>query len=116
MVNIKISSNINQVQNKIARMQPRVVRAIQGSVRKAGFIVERHSKMRSPVDTGRMRSSINTTVRGLSATIRPMVHYAQFVHNGTRFMRAQPFMTRGLNDSITEIRAVFNREIKGALR
>ncbi len=116
MVNVKITSNIVQVGNKISRIQPRVVRAIKSSIRKAGLLVERHSKMRAPVDTGRMRSSIRSTSHGLSATIRPNVNYARFVHDGTRFMRARPFMTEGLNLSITEIRAVFNREIKGALR
>lgn len=58
------------------------------------------AKRRCPVDTGRLRSSINQQVgsdsKGLVAVIGTNVVYAPFVELGTRWMRAQPFLRPAL--------------------
>jgi len=113
---VRVTHNIPQVQVSMKGKQGRIGRATQSAIQKAGFLVERHSKQRAPVDTGRLRSSIRSRAFLFTATIRPNVNYAQFVHDGTRFMRGRPFMKQGLRDSTAQIRAVFSREIKGALR
>ncbi len=112
----KITSNITQVNIRVRAKSAKIKRGISRAISKAGFLVERSAKRRSPVDTGRLRASIRTDIRPLTATIAPHTNYAVFVHNGTRNQRAQPFLTQGLDDALSEIRAVFNREIKGALR
>lgn len=62
--------------------------------------VESRAKVLCPVDTGRLRSSIrwqlNRRPGGLVATIGTEVEYGGFVHNGTRYVRARPFLTNAL--------------------
>jgi len=113
---IVLKSNIPVVQSRLLLKQRRIGRAISRSIRKAGLLVERTSKQRSPVDTGRMRSSIRSSFTPLTATIKPNVNYAIFVHDGTSRMRGRPFMTEGLKDAQSDIVSVFEREIKGSLR
>ncbi len=66
-----------------------------------GLLVERGSKTFSPVDTGRMRASIGTSMgymeKGLASYIQPNVDYAIYVHEGTRYMKGRPFMKWGLD-------------------
>ncbi len=64
-------------------------------IKELAFLVERESKKVTPVDTGRLRASIGVLIKPFSATIQPRTNYATFVHEGTRFMKARPFMFWG---------------------
>jgi len=112
---ISITSNIPIVSAKLMSNPIRIKGALKRAIRKSALLVERYSKMRSPVDTGRLRSSIRTTINELTATVNPTVDYAIYVHDGTRYMTGRPFMRLGAEDAEDKIRAVFNREIKGIL-
>ena len=68
-----------------------VRRDIQGgpmlnAMKKAALLVEGRAKVRAPVDTGRLRSSITHRVkeRPLVGTVGSKVHYAPHVEYGTR--------------------------------
>jgi len=112
---INITSNIPIVSKKLMAKPALINSALKRAIRKSALLVERYSKMRSPVDTGRLRSSIRTRIDNFVATVNPTVDYAVFIHDGTKYMKARPFMTQGVEDATTEIRSVFNREIKGIL-
>ena len=59
----------------------------------------------APVDTGRLRASINVTIKG-NTIIVTMVDYAMFVEFGTNRQRPNPFIRNTiqtkLHDIITE--------------
>lgn len=63
--------------------------------------VESAAKARCPVDTGRLRGSINWRIEedalGLVAIIGTNVEYAIYVHEGTRYMAGRPFLREGLD-------------------
>jgi len=68
-------------------------------INKMAFNVERYGKQLSPVDTGRLRGSIHispASIGGLEAIIATGTEYAIYVHEGTKFMRARPFMERSI--------------------
>lgn len=62
--------------------------------------VQAEAKRLCPVDTGRLRSSIQWAVAPLNgslvAAIGTDVEYARYVHDGTRFMAGRPFLTDAL--------------------
>lgn len=62
------------------------------AIEKSAFLIERESKVRTPVDTGFLRASHRTTFAPLQATIEPTADYAIYVHQGTRYMRGRPFL------------------------
>lgn len=70
-----------------------------------GLRVQSRAKRNCPVDTGRLRSSIQTTApffeNGMpTVSVGTNVNYAIFVHNGTRYMRGRPFLTDALEAEI----------------
>lgn len=99
---------------------------LRKEINKVAFSIERVAKQVTPVDTGTLKSSILTSpaVLGLKATISPRVHYAIYVHEGTRYMRARPFMTMGAAFvSVTEFQGInvrldqeFTKEFKKVKR
>lgn len=62
--------------------------------------VETAAKGRCPVDTGRLRSSINWRVElhegELCGVVATSADYARFVHDGTKYVDARPFLVDGL--------------------
>lgn len=63
-------------------------------------LVETAAKARCPVDTGRLRSSINWRVEtrdgALCGVIGASAEYARFVHDGARGRPPRPFLAEGL--------------------
>lgn len=69
---------------------------LEREIKKITFGVERFSKQLTPVDTGRLRASINVSwFSSLQSKVSTNTKYAIFVHEGTRYMRSRPFMTMG---------------------
>lgn len=75
----------------------------------AALIVEGNAKRRSPVRTGNLRRSITNRVEDTEAFVGTNVEYAPYVHYGTRYSPAQPFLEEGLEDSRSEIEAMMER-------
>ena len=70
-----------------------------------GVNVQSSAKILCPVDTGRLRSSIQTapvreTAQGMSVRIGSNVNYARYVELGTRRMRAQPYLRPALHQEV----------------
>lgn len=66
-----------------------VGKPVGDALKKLAFSVERFSKKSTVVNTGRLRSSINTKLDKSSATIGTNVQYAEFIEYGTANMEAR---------------------------
>ena len=64
------------------------------------------------VDTGRLKNSINGTVRGDSAVISTNVEYSVYVHEGTRNMEANRFLRNGVERNADEYRQIMETILK----
>lgn len=62
-------------------------------VAKSANDLEAAAKQAAPVDTGNLRNSIGTDLRGLSATVGPTASYGPYLEYGTSRMPPQPYMT-----------------------
>ena len=76
----------------LGRVAPRVVKQAGAAVRLATLGTERDAKVLSPVDTGNLRNSITSTVRGLTGAVGPTADYGRYVEDGTSRMGPQPYM------------------------
>lgn len=70
--------------------------ALQRGIEKLAFSIEREAKIETPVDTGRLRSSINTSVGTLQARIAPHVVYAGWIHDGKMTRLGRSVFLKGL--------------------
>jgi HK97 gp10 family phage protein len=110
-INVTIKPSLDQLAAAFKGIDIRA--ALQRGIEKIAFGVERESKKVTPVRTGMLRASILTDIKPLWARVAPHVFYAGYVHEGTRYMKARPFMWWGLNSAISQFRdPVFEVEIK----
>lgn len=61
-----------------------------------GVAIEADAKVACPVDTGRLRDSIEHEVNGRTLRVGTNVEYAVYVEEGTRYMDAEPFLRPAL--------------------
>jgi hypothetical protein len=76
----------------------------QRDILRRAIKVANGARRRCPVDTGRLRSSINVTypvmlADMMGARIGTNVEYAIYVHEGTRYMVGRPFLEEALQDA-----------------
>ncbi len=115
-IGIAIRVDDTKARNFFGRLPRNVKTAITTTIRKSAFIIERQSKRVTPVDTGRLRSSISSDITPFSATVAPHTNYAVFVHEGTRFMTARPFMHKGAENSVSEVENILKLELRKAVK
>jgi len=73
----------------------------------ASDLVLRTSKLSTPVDTGRLRSSETKQVFKDKAFVGTNVEYAPNVEFGTSRQRPQPFLRPALDNNIQNIKTIF---------
>lgn len=80
----------NWLDDASKKIETEVIRATETRA----YQIEADSKRNTPVDTGRLRGSINTDIEngGLRALIGTNIDYAPFVELGTSRQPAQPFL------------------------
>jgi len=101
----------------------------------SAFAVEREAKILSPVDSGRMRASIATSLaiadKGLTSIVQTNVFYAIYVHEGTgRYsrdlskssrpkahgMRPRPFMEQGAKKAESDIQKYYGKALEKTIQ
>ena len=139
---IKIEG-LKQLQKNFERAPVDVFNSLERAINKSAWIITGHVKDATPVKTHALKSGIRPDFGRLSATIRPHnAPYAFFVHEGTKphiikpkvkkalwwkgaahpvkrvhhpGTKANPFMEKGLEKSITEVEQIFKKEIDSVL-
>lgn len=94
-INVKFSPAIKNIAD--AFKNPELFKTVQDEIYKFAFNIERYAKQLTPVDSGRLRASIGTSlfIGQLGAVVSTNTEYAVYVHDGTRYMRSRPFMEEG---------------------
>ncbi len=110
LITITLNPSFEELSKKFASID--FTSFLGEEVKKLSFMVEGEAKRVAPVDTGRMRSSISVELQPLSAIIAPHVNYDYFVHEGTRFMAARPFMLWGADSASSRFDPVFEKDVE----
>lgn len=99
--------------SRIPQTVARTRQELSALVRKAAFQVEAGAKLRAPVDTGFLRSSIQTAFEGdLTAVVFVGAEYGVYVEFGTTRQRAQPY----LQPALEEVSRSIGAELKQILQ
>lgn len=115
MISLNITIDAKKALDFFGKLPKEVAKAIDIGLQKAAFLVEGSAKEKSPVDTGRLRASIITTLLPLQATVAPHVNYAVFVHEGTQYQKPQPFLRDAAREKENEVIGIVNDEIAKVL-
>jgi len=104
-VNVEIK-NIAQIKAAFRRSPYIMTKNLSGAIRRVSAKVQSQSIKITPVRTGFLRRSHETRFESpLRAIVKPTANYAYYVHEGTKFMTARPFLadaveiTQGFTDT-----------------
>ena len=110
MINIQVKG-LDKLLRNFDTLSIEMKLMITDAIKKSALLIESKAKPITPVDTGRLRSSITSAITPMEAIVAPHTEYAIFVHEGTRYMGPRPFMEIGAEKAFPEIRKVFEDAI-----
>jgi HK97 gp10 family phage protein len=91
--------------------------ATQEALHAGAVLVHGEATLRSPVDTGNLRSSLNYSVGDTDAEIGTSVEYAPYVELGTSRQSAQPYLRPALDENYGKLKKLFSdiyaKHVKG---
>ena len=97
---------IDKVDNK-----QEVKAALNKWIKKVVFFLEWEAKVFTPVDTWFLRNSFRQKYWSLSWKLFNIRKYGIFVHEGTRFIKSNPFMTKTVKKSWKEVNLIMNESL-----
>lgn len=106
-MSVKITNNTNQVFSEIDD-------AIKNALEDMARQCEHHARQDYvPVDTGRLKNSIQHDVKGYTARIGSDVEYAGYVEFGTSKMTARKYLRRALENHLQEYGEILIKHLRG---
>ena len=99
--------NTDEVLSALERAKKRGLEAI-------GLTAEGHAKNETPVDTGRLRNSINHATDDDAAYIGTNVEYAPYVELGARGRKGAHMLQRAATEHTDEYRRLMEDSMKNA--
>lgn len=116
MPDVKIEIvNLDKVVSAFQKAPQLMAKEMKDAIKRSTFQIQKASMQNTPVDTGRLRASHETFFTNNSGTVQTDVFYDVFVHEGTKFMKARPFMRRGAEESEDEVEEFFTRAVDKVL-
>lgn len=88
-----------------------VTTALNQWIKKVVFFLEWEAKVFTPVDTWFLRNSYKQKYWNLTWSLFNNRKYWIFVHEGTRFIKWNPFLTKTVAKSAREVNLIFNEEL-----
>ena len=105
-ISIKIT-NLSEIKAAFGRAPGLMTKELNEAIAKTTLFIRAKSQINTPVDTGRLRASTYTLFGNLKGEVGTNTNYDIFVHNGTKFMKARPYLLDAVNDSNTQVDKFF---------
>ena len=105
-ISIKIT-NLPQIKAAFSAAPAKMTRGLNTAIQKTVFAIEGDSMRNTPVLTGRLRASHRTLFSNLRGEVGPHTNYAIFVHQGTRYMKARPFLFNAVKSNEVTVQKFF---------
>ena len=113
-VSIKIT-NLREIKAAF-KMAPRLMKKeLNIAIRKTTLNIQGRSMKNTPVDTGRLRGSTKSLFSDLRGEVGTHTNYDVYVHSGTRFMKARPYLAKAAAEGQSETDAFFTEAVDNVL-
>ena len=111
---IKIT-NLPEIKAAFSQAPGLMVRELNTAIKKSILTIQRKSMINTPFLTGRLRSSTTSQFANLRGEVGTHTNYDIFVHWGTRFMKARPYLKDAVDDSSDETKEFFTKAVQNVL-
>lgn len=116
MPQIKVEiKNIAEIRAAFSKAPVKMTKELNRAVQSSIFYIERASKLRTPVDTGRLRSSHKRMFTQLKGEIGTHTDYDSYVHWGTKFILGRPYLFEAVMDGEIDINKFFTDAVQKVL-
>lgn len=113
---IKITiTNAAQIKAAFDRAPGLMAISLNKAIYKTLLTIQGKSMINTPVKTSRLRSSTRTKMGNLSGEVGTHTKYDIFVHNGTRYMPARPYLKDAVDESNSAIQRNFKEAVDNVL-
>lgn len=113
-ISIKIT-NLPKIRRAFMRAPQLTTTALNKAIRWSIFTIMRDSKLNTPVDTDRLRASHTTMFSTLQGTLQTNTNYDVYVHEGTRYMKDNPYMLDAVIEHENDVQEAFVKAIQDVL-
>lgn len=113
-VNVKIE-NLAEIKAAFGKAPTLMAKNLDRAIKASTFLIERQSKINTPVRTGFLRASHKTSFSPLKGVLEPMANYAIYVHEGTRYMKARPFLKKAVDSENNQVQDQFKTAVQDTL-
>lgn len=107
--------NMAQIKMAFGRAPALMAKELNTAIKKTTLFIMGKSMVNTPVDTGRLRSSTYSRFGNLQGEVGTNTNYDVFVHNGTRFMKARPYLLNAVNESQRQVDDFFTKAVDNVL-
>lgn len=113
-IGIRIS-NIADIKAAFNRSPGLMRRELNTAIKKTVFKVQAASMTNTPVLTGRLRASTRSLFGDLRGEVGTNTNYDVYVHEGTRYMQARPYLRMAVEDNAHNIDNYFTEAVDKVL-
>lgn len=107
--------NLPQIRAAFNKAPSLMTRELNTAIKKSIFTIQGKSMINTPVDTGRLRASHRSLFSYLKGEVSTNTNYDIFVHNGTRYMAARPYMLQAVNATDSDVNRFFTEAVDKVL-
>ena len=100
----------------LARSPQKFSKFANTAIRQSIYQIEREVKPRTPVDTGQLRNTQQSSFGNLEGKYYPTAEYGIYVELGTYKMTAQPYLKPGVEAATPTINRIFEKELNKAMK
>lgn len=116
MAEIKVEiKNMGQIRAAFLAAPALMTKNLNLAIRKSIFQIRGQAQKNTPVLTGRLRGSAYNTFAPLMGEVGFKANYAGFVHFGTRFMRARPFLLNAVVSEDAQVQQWFKEAVEDTM-
>lgn len=113
-IEIKIT-NLAQIRAAFSKAPHLMAVALDVAIKKTIYVLQSRSMQNTPVLTGRLRASTYTSFGHLRGEVGTNTNYDVYVHYGTRYMQARPYLADAVSESGGDIDRFFKDAVQGVL-
>lgn len=113
-IEIRIT-NLPQIRSAFAKAPQLMTNELNTAIRKSIFLIHGKSMTNTPVLTGRLRASTATRFAQLKGEVGTHTNYDMYVHNGTRYMKARPYLLQAVESSNVQVNDFFTKAVDRVL-
>lgn len=111
---VKIT-NLPEIRAAFASAPFQMTTQLNIAIRKSILNIQRSSMINTPVRTGRLRASHSSEFGNLKGQVGTHTNYDIFVHNGTRYQRAQPYLKDAVEITNEDTQRFFTQAVQNVL-